>query len=92
MKDLRFDVIGNIDADISFEPDHFEFLLAKFEAEPELGVAGTHYVEGDFHSFRDSYINVDHVNGQMPAVPPHAASRRSVATCRSRAAASTGWR
>ncbi len=32
---------------------------------PELGVAGTHYIEGDFHSFRDSYINVHHVNGQI---------------------------
>jgi hypothetical protein len=31
---------------------------------PELGVAGTDYVEGDFHSFRDSYIDVRHVNGQ----------------------------
>ena len=40
-------------------------LLGKFEAMPELGVAGTHYIEGDFHSFRDSYINVHHVNGQI---------------------------
>jgi hypothetical protein len=31
---------------------------------PDLGVAGTHYLEGDFHSFRDSHINPDHVNGQ----------------------------
>jgi len=64
VKGLEFDVIGNIDADISFQPDHFEFLLEKIEACPELGVVGTHYIEGDFHSFRDSYINVEHVNGQ----------------------------
>jgi poly-beta-1,6-N-acetyl-D-glucosamine synthase len=31
---------------------------------PTLGVAGTHYIEGGFHSYRDSYINVQHVNGQ----------------------------
>ena len=60
----RYDVIGNVDADVSFAADYFEFLLGKFEAMPELGVAGTHYVEGDFHSFDDSYINVHHVNGR----------------------------
>lgn len=64
MKDLAFDIIGNLDADISFGEDYFEFLLDKFERMPELGVAGTDYVEGDFHSFRDSYINIHHVNGQ----------------------------
>ena len=62
--DLAFDVVGNVDGDVSFGPDYFEFLLGKFAAMPRLGVAGTHYVEGDFHSFRDSYINVHHVNGQ----------------------------
>ncbi len=61
---LPFDIIGNIDADVSFGEDFMAYLLDKFETMPELGVAGTHYVEGDFHSFRDSFINVDHVNGQ----------------------------
>src|SRR5215510_539981 len=30
LKDLEFDVVGNLDADISFEPDYFEFLMEKF--------------------------------------------------------------
>ena len=64
VKDLSFDVIGNIDGDVSFGPDYFEYLLGKFVSMPKLGVAGTHYIEGDFHSFKDSYINVQHVNGQ----------------------------
>jgi GT2 family glycosyltransferase len=64
LKDLPFAVIGNLDADVSFGADFIEFLLGRFAAMPELGVAGTHYVEGSFHSFRDSYINVHHVNGQ----------------------------
>lgn len=64
VKDLLFDVIGNIDGDVSFPPDYFEYLLGKFASMPKLGVAGTHYIEGDFHSFKDSYINVQHVNGQ----------------------------
>lgn len=61
---LPFDVIGNIDADVSFGEDFMAYLLDKFETMPELGVAGTHYIEGDFHSFHDSFINVNHVNGQ----------------------------
>jgi glycosyltransferase involved in cell wall biosynthesis len=64
VKDLSFDVIGNIDADISFDNDFFAYLLGKFEEMPNLGVAGTHYIEGGFHSYADSYINVHHVNGQ----------------------------
>ena len=64
VKDLSFEVIGNIDADISFGEDFLAYLLEQFETMPDLGVAGTHYIEGDFHSYRDSYINVHHVNGQ----------------------------
>lgn len=64
-KALTFDIVGNLDADVSFGPDYFEYLLAQFEGNERLGVAGTHYIEGDFHSFKDSYINVHHVNGQV---------------------------
>lgn len=65
VRNLPFTVVGNIDADVSFPEDFMAFLLDKFESMPRLGVAGTHYVEGDFHSFTDSYINVHHVNGQI---------------------------
>lgn len=63
LRERSFDVIGNLDADITFEPDYFELLIAKFEQNPRLGVAGTHYVEGNFHSYNDSYMNINHVNG-----------------------------
>jgi len=61
---LNYDVIANIDADVSFERDFVEYLLDQFRRWPELGVAGTDYIEGDFHSFRNSYIDENHVNGQ----------------------------
>ncbi len=64
VKDENYGLIGNLDADISFGKDYFEYLVEKFEKFPNLGVAGTDYIEGKFHSFRDSYINVQHVNGQ----------------------------
>jgi len=60
---LEYDLIGNVDADVSFPNDYFEFLLDKFLNDNSLGVAGTHYTEGDIHSFADSFINVHHVNG-----------------------------
>src|SRR5690606_7406663 len=53
VKDLAFDVIGNVDADVSFDADFMEFLLGRFEELPALGVAGTHYTEGGFHSWKD---------------------------------------
>lgn len=63
LEGLPFDVIGNIDADVSFGEDFMAYLLDKFETMPDLGVAGTHYIEGDFHSFDNSFMNVNHVNG-----------------------------
>lgn len=34
------DVVVKVDADTSFDPEYFEVLLARFAAEPELGIAG----------------------------------------------------
>ena len=62
VKNLSYDVIGNLDADLSFEKDYFEFLLAKFAQNPELGVAGTPFLEdGKHYDFR--FASTDHVSG-----------------------------
>jgi hypothetical protein len=64
---LPFDIIGNLDADITFEPDYFSFLLSKFQLFPELGVAGTPFVEDhdriDQHSYAHQFANSTHVSG-----------------------------
>ena len=44
---LPFEVIGNLDADISFERDYFEFLMGKFSEFPGLGVAGTRHARSE---------------------------------------------
>jgi poly-beta-1,6-N-acetyl-D-glucosamine synthase len=62
LNDLDFDVVGNLDADISFEPDYFEFLMGKFAENPQLGVAGTPFVEGGRH-YDYRFTNVEHVSG-----------------------------
>jgi len=64
IKCLEFDVIGNVDADISFVEDHFEFLLSKFPENPALGVVGATYYEDGYSSAADSFAGRNHVPGQ----------------------------
>jgi biofilm PGA synthesis N-glycosyltransferase PgaC len=60
---IQFEVIGNLDADVSFEPDYMAFVLAKFAADPELGVAGTPFTEEGYDSTRDSFEGESYVAG-----------------------------
>ena len=60
---LTFDVLGNLDADLSFEADYLELLLQKFEEDPRLGVAGTPFLENGYDSAKDSFEGENHVAG-----------------------------
>lgn len=63
MQGLNYDVIGNLDADVEFEMDYFDFLLRKFAENPHLGVAGTPFREGSFqYDYR--FTSIEHVSGQ----------------------------
>lgn len=65
VKGLEYEVIGNVDADISFDKDHLEFLLSKFKDDVTLGVAGTVFrEEGGYSSESDSFEGHTHVSGQ----------------------------
>lgn len=61
---LQFEIVGNLDADVSFEPDHMAFLLNKFSEDPRLGVAGTPFTEEGYDSAVDSFEGERHVAGQ----------------------------
>jgi glycosyltransferase involved in cell wall biosynthesis len=63
VRGLPFDIVGNLDADISFEPDYFEFLLGKFSEFPQLGVAGTAMREANYDAVKDSFYNDNDVFG-----------------------------
>jgi glycosyltransferase involved in cell wall biosynthesis len=64
VESLDFDVIGNLDADLSFDADYLEFLIRKFSDDPELGVAGTPFTEdGGYDSAKDSFEGENHVAG-----------------------------
>jgi poly-beta-1,6-N-acetyl-D-glucosamine synthase len=64
IKSLEYEVIGNLDADVSLDADHFEFLMAKFRDDPTLGVAGTIFKEPGYSSETDSFEGLNHVSGQ----------------------------
>lgn len=65
LQDVQYEVIGNLDSDISFDADHFEFLLSKFKQDPKLGVAGTIFKEeSGYNSEIDSLEGQLHVSGQ----------------------------
>ena len=60
--DLAYEVIGNLDADVSFGPEHFRHIVSKFAEDPELGVAGAPFREGSFqYDYR--FTNIENVWG-----------------------------
>jgi glycosyltransferase involved in cell wall biosynthesis len=61
---LEYEVIGNLDADVSFDADFFEFLLERFRLDSRLGVAGTIFKEEGYSSDTDSFEGRNHVAGQ----------------------------
>jgi len=65
LKDIDYEIIGNLDSDVVLDPDHFEFLLTKFKQDSHLGVAGTAFrEEGGYSSATDSFEGQTYVSGQ----------------------------
>jgi glycosyltransferase involved in cell wall biosynthesis len=65
VKAVDHQVVGNLDADISFDGDFFAFLLGRLEEDPALGVVGTIFREaGGYSSETDSFEGQTHVSGQ----------------------------
>jgi glycosyltransferase involved in cell wall biosynthesis len=65
LKDMNYEIIGNLDSDVILDKDHFEFLLEKFREDSELGVAGMVFrEEGGYSSASDSFEGQNHVSGQ----------------------------
>jgi poly-beta-1,6-N-acetyl-D-glucosamine synthase len=63
LKELRYDVIASLDADISFDDDYFSFLLQKLAGDPELGLVGTPFREGANLPYDYRFVNIEHVSG-----------------------------
>ena len=62
VRDLHPDVIGNLDADLTFDPGLFEYLVGKFAEDERLGVCGAPFREGE-KQYDYRYTNINHVSG-----------------------------
>jgi len=62
IKHLRYDFLGSLDADISFDSGYFDFLLQQFTQDPTLGVAGTPFREG-IVQYNYRFSRKEHVSG-----------------------------
>ncbi len=81
LKTLDWEIIGNLDADITFDETYFEFLLRKFAEIPRLGVAGTPFqdtsVQYDYRIVSDQHVSgacqlfrrecFEQIGGYMPS-------------------------
>lgn len=62
LRGVPFTIIGNLDADITFDSEYFAFLLQKFSENPKLGVAGTPFREGATQ-YNYRFSRREHVSG-----------------------------
>jgi biofilm PGA synthesis N-glycosyltransferase PgaC len=60
---LGYEVIGSIDADISFDEDYFAFLLRKLAEDPTLGLVGTPFTENSKPMYDYRIVGTEHVSG-----------------------------
>ena len=58
-----YEIIGNLDADLSFGPDVMAYLLEKFSEDPDLGVAGVPFLEAGRRPYDFRFTNIEHVSG-----------------------------
>jgi GT2 family glycosyltransferase len=61
---ISYDIIGNLDGDISFEPGYIGYLLCQFASNPRLGIIGTPFVEEkNSTGYNYKFANIEHVSG-----------------------------
>jgi glycosyltransferase involved in cell wall biosynthesis len=65
--DPSVDVVVKLDADVSFEADHFERLLAAFEQDRTLGIVSGSCYELDLAEWKQRHVTGDHVWGAARA-------------------------
>jgi poly-beta-1,6-N-acetyl-D-glucosamine synthase len=63
--DCEFQFVGNLDADISFEPDYFERLIGKFFSLENLGIGGGICYDYDGITVKQMKFNLNSVRGAV---------------------------
>ena len=64
VKDLPYEIIGNMDADISFDEDFLEFLVGRFAEDPTWAWPERFSGKRGYSSETDSFEGQKHVSGQ----------------------------
>jgi len=64
VESLDYEVIGNLDADVSFDEGYFAFLLARVAEDPNLGVFGTAFEDKSLH-YDYRFVSIEHVAGPL---------------------------
>jgi glycosyltransferase involved in cell wall biosynthesis len=63
LRDVPFDVVASLDADITFDPDYMAFLLEQLAGDAKMGVVGTRFTENSTQIYDYRFMNVEHVSG-----------------------------
>jgi glycosyltransferase involved in cell wall biosynthesis len=63
VRELPWEIIGNLDGDMSFDAEYFEFLVEKCAGDATLGAAGTVFREEGYSTDKDSFEGRSHVAG-----------------------------
>lgn len=63
LEGLQYDAIASLDADVSFGPDYFSFLLGKLAADPSLGLIGTPFRDPSIKTYDYRFVSIEHVSG-----------------------------
>ena len=63
VRELPYEVIGSLDADITFGEDYFSFLLGKLAGDEALGLVGTPFQEDGRPIYDYRFVSIEHVSG-----------------------------
>lgn len=63
VQDLDYEVLGSLDADVSFDQDYFSYLLPKLAEDRTLGLVGTPFKEGTNPTYDYRFVSIEHVSG-----------------------------
>jgi len=65
LKGAEYDLVGNLDADVVLEPSYYQTILAKFQADPKLGLAGGLVCDRRWDKLDDEFTAADSVRGPI---------------------------
>jgi biofilm PGA synthesis N-glycosyltransferase PgaC len=63
VRDLEYQVLASMDADITFDEEYFAFLLGKLAQDAGLGLVGTPFRDECVETYDYRFVSIEHVSG-----------------------------